>query len=703
MSIVTSSTQKRYFQIDGIFCYACCSIITSALEQIEGIEQVQLNYVTGMLRVLSDKEVKSEEIIQVITSKGYRATESEDALSFEKDSYDFQSERRKILFGFLLSVPLVHNPWFCLNPFIQWFFASVILLLLGGGLYKNALYTLSDGKANMSVLIFLGTLSAYLYSVCACLKILPESEVMFEACGTVLVFVSISRYLEASGKMESSDRLLRLMHIIPLEVCKLEGEIVRVCPVTEIAPGDRIYVDAGQVIPLDGVIEKGHTQIDDSTLSGEAEVKVCTAGDKVYASNITGFDPITIRVSTAFKDTLFSRLLENALDSYGNTDSKVQTKMDALSGIFLRTVLCIAVVSFFAWYGFIKPGDLLKALRVAISILVVSCPCTLALCVSMCMNAAISELAKHGIFVRSHAAIEKMSEAETFFFDKTGTLTSSKASAAEILVDAHREEKILSYVLSLEDRASHPIARKLKQEYAENRILPIENFTYENGVLSGDIEGKHVEIRHQVVYVDQQVVGKITYEESIRAGSSKLIDILKMLRKRVVLISGDKEENVRKTAKALGIEEFWYGQSPLDKSELLRKTEGVKVMVGDGINDLAAMNQADVSIAIGRWMDIFSDSSDIRITQDRILDVLKVIYVSRKAVENIELALKISFTYNLFAIALCCAGLLNAVLASSLMAISSLTTVVITRKLKGEISRISFAKILEVQEKKKSV
>ena len=171
----------------------------------------------------------------------------------------------------------------------------------------------------------------------------------------------------------------------------------------------------------------------------------------------------------------------------------------------------------------------------------------------------------------------------------------------------------------------------------------------------------------------------------------------------MVLISGDKEENVRKTAKALGIEEFWYGQSPLDKSELLRKTEGVKVMVGDGINDLAAMNQADVSIAIGRWMDIFSDSSDIRITQDRILDVLKVIYVSRKAVENIELALKISFTYNLFAIALCCAGLLNAVLASSLMAISSLTTVVITRKLKGEISRISFAKILEVQEKKKSV
>ncbi len=424
-SSTPSRTETLWFHVEGIVCYACVNIIESAVKAIPGVESASVSYIGESLRVQggagADLGALSGTVISELERRGYRAGLSSEKEAVKTDYGDMGRMRTRIIASFFLSVLLVSDYFLDINPWLLFAAATVIQIIAGRQFYREAFYAVSTGSANMSVLVSIGTLSAYVYSTVSVIR--GAGEIFYEATGTVLVLVMIGKYLERSARLSSSESVKKLMDFGAAEATLLtEAGEVRVSA-ESVRRGDRFLVRRGDFIPADGLVVSGKSRADESGLSGESRPVKKEPGDRIYASTINMDGKIEAIADCDYRDGVYARMLRALLNSVNGEKAKIQRLADRVCARFIPAVLMIALATLFLWYGYLAPGDFTRALKNCVAVLIVACPCAMGIATPLAVTITVGALGKSGIFVRNPAALETLAKVDAVVFDKTGTLT----------------------------------------------------------------------------------------------------------------------------------------------------------------------------------------------------------------------------------------------------------------------------------------
>lgn len=614
-----SGTKEVYYQIHGMVCYTCVSIVESIAKNTPGVIEASVNYVTEQLHVSADDSLDDGVLEKETAKRGYRLEKTEKAAKIAVSS-DLRDDRKRILVSFCLSFCL----WGCallrIPGWIQLIPATAIQIISCRQFIRDAYFSVVSRAPNMSLLVSIGTLSTYIFSLVS--LIIGGQNTFFEATGTILVFLLIGKYLEKSARFSSSKTIESMMEVLQGDVILLDGESERRIPAAEVKVGDKIRVPGNSIISIDGTIITGNTEIDESTITGESEPVKKGPGDTVLCGTVNYNHPLIVSANCIQADSIYARMMSAMLNSMNGERTKVQRLADKVCAVFVPAVLGISVLTLIIWFSVFEPGNLYKAFSSAVSVLVAACPCALGIAVPLSISVAVGILGKSGIVVKNPAALETLSAVDVFAFDKTGTLT----------------------------------------------------------------------------------IGR---EDGIREGAPTTINYLNKFGAEVILISGDSPEKVKKAAESSGIDRYYSGLLPEDKTKIVKEWQQkhTVAMIGDGVNDLLSMTQADVSAAIGYISEINMEKVDLILSQNKIAHLLKAVYISRMMMRKARQSLCWVGIYNILAIALAAAGILTPVFSGIAMSVSSVIVTVNAYRLQSECEKITFHKLdlLVTNKKRKSV
>jgi Cu+-exporting ATPase len=415
-------TSICYFRIDGIVCFACVGILEGVAKGVPGVCDARVNYLTECLQVTTDSRFDAAALIAAVESRGYRATAVAEKESSRNSRPDEMRRTRQILLvTFILSVVL----WWCdllnLSPYIQLTLATAIQVIAARIFYIDAFHAVAAGTANMSVLVAIGTLTAYVFSIIS--MIFGIGQLFFPSSGTVVVFVLIGKYLERSAKIASSESIRDLVGSCPDEAVLLKnGDAVKI-PVGDVRQNDRIRIPRNSVVATDGTIVTGETLIDESVLTGESALVKKTAGSKIFCGTINHNNDVEIVADCDYADNVYARMIAAIVRCLTGERAAIQRTADRLCARFVPVVLILAALTFLAWYFLFKPGDFYASVICTISVLIVACPCAMGIATPLSVSIGIGVLGRSGIVVKNPAALEALAKADTMVFDKTGTLT----------------------------------------------------------------------------------------------------------------------------------------------------------------------------------------------------------------------------------------------------------------------------------------
>ena len=409
-----------WYHVDGIVCYACTGIIEQLCRSVDGVLDASASYVGDSLRLTVTDSFRPDTLSDALSGHGYRVkpVNEREVLSSRAD---MRRLRMRILVCFLLSLTLVPYPFFTLPGWVRLITATAVQLLAGIQFYRDAYYALSAGSANMSVLVSLGTLTAYLYSAVSVFR--GQGPVFFESSGTVLVLVMLGKYLERSARTSSAEAVRQLLETGPQEAVLLRDGKETVIRAEALRKGDRFLVRRNERFPADGVVLSGSTRTDESALTGESRQVSKFPGSSVLATSVNMDAQVIAEADRDYGDSVYSRMRKALLNGVNGEKAAVQKLADRVCARFIPTVLLLSIITLFLWYGWLAPGDLEKAVRCAIAVLIVACPCAMGIATPMAVTAAMGALGKSGIYVKGPAAVEALSTVRTVVFDKTGTLT----------------------------------------------------------------------------------------------------------------------------------------------------------------------------------------------------------------------------------------------------------------------------------------
>ncbi len=443
-------TEILYFRIRGMVCYSCVGILESVARKCEGVSEANVNFLSEMLVLTADESFREAQLVEEAEKRGYKLTKagSRQPKLVAKD--DLKTDRTRILVSFLLSVSL----WTCVllhaSVWLQLTIATAIQVISGGQFYRDAYRAVLSRSPNMSLLVAIGSVSTYLFSLFSAL--IGEGQTFFEATGTVLVFLLIGKYLERSAKISSSRTVESLLDVLQTTAVRIQDGERETISVAEVQPGDRILVPGNCIIPIDGTIVSGSTEVDESNLTGESRPVPKTVGDHILCGTVNYNHVLEVTADCAHGDCLYARMITAMLRGMEGKRMRIQRLTDRICALFIPAVLGIAVVSLCVWYAAIRPGDLYAAVSSSVSVLVVACPCALGIAVPLAVTEAVGVLGKSGIIVKNPAALETLSQADIVAFDKTGTLTHGRDDAvregAPVTVATLRKMGIGAVVLS---------------------------------------------------------------------------------------------------------------------------------------------------------------------------------------------------------------------------------------------------------------
>lgn len=420
-SSTASTTETVYYRVDGIVCYACVGIIENAASAVPGVLKASVSYVGEHLRLEVLPDADLDAVSAALARRGYRSIRIKEREAGITGTGDMRRMRLRILVTFALSLLLVHNPLYTIHPWIQFAAATVIQAVAARQFYRDAFYAVSAGSANMSVLVALGTLAAYMFSTVSVFR--GAGELFYDAAGTVLVLVMLGKYLERSARLSASEAILTLMEAAPAEATLLTPDGARTARADNICRGDRLLVRRGEFFPADATVMAGSSRVDESGLTGESRPVKKAPGDKVYAATINMDGRLELTADCDYQDSVYARLLISLMTSLNGEKTKIQRLTDRVCAKFVPAVLLIALLTLFLWYGYLAPGDFSKALTSAVSVLIVACPCAMGLATPLAVTVSVGALGKSGIFVKNPAALELLAKTDVLVFDKTGTLT----------------------------------------------------------------------------------------------------------------------------------------------------------------------------------------------------------------------------------------------------------------------------------------
>lgn len=743
-----TTTKQKTFAIEGMTCASCAQTVEKAANKLPGIVSASVNLATEKMAIQYDPDqVGVSDITYAVKEAGYEAheeIETADAIDLDREkkaqhikdmwqrfwiSAVFTIPLLYVSMGHMLGLPLpemidpmMHAGAFSLMQLIL----TVPVLFLGREFFKVGFKALFKGHPNMDSLVALGTSAAFLYSLVATIGIVMGNTglamaLYYESAAVILTLITLGKYFEALSKGKTSEAIKKLMGLAPKKARVIRNGLEVEIAIDEVQVGDIISVKPGEKMPVDGVVVEGMTSVDEAMLTGESIPVEKTTGDAIIGASINKNGTIQYKATKVGKDTALSQIIKLVEDAQGSK-APIAKLADIISGYFVPIVIVLAVLSGVVWYLAGESG--VFALTIAISVLVIACPCALGLATPTAIMVGTGKGAEYGVLIKSGGALEKTHKIQTIVFDKTGTLTEGKPEVTDILtVNGMTEDDLLVLAASAEKGSEHPLGEAIVHG-AEKRGLVLfktQSFhalpghgievTIENqSLLLGNkklmidrgISLEAVETASDTLagegktpmYIakDGQMVGIIAVADTVKANSLKAIEKLHKMGLEVAMITGDNKRTAEAIAKQVGIDRVLSEVLPEEKANEVKKlqAEGKTVaMVGDGINDAPALAQADIGMAIGSGTDVAMESADIVLMRSDLMDVPTAVELSKATIKNIKENLFWAFGYNVLGIPIAMGllyvfggPLLNPMLAGAAMSFSSVSVLINALRLK---------------------
>ena len=711
------------YNVTGMSCAACQVRVEKAVNALPGVKSCAVSLLTNSMGVEGD--VSASEIIKAVENAGYGASLKKNGAGVKSSSVDYEDDlldretpkmKKRLIASVLLLVPLMyvsmgHMLWsWPLPSFLDgnhvamglWeLLLSAFIMVINQKFFVSGFKGLLHKSPNMDSLVALGAGAAFVYSVFALFlmsgAVLAGDEekikylmnqFYFESAATILTLITVGKMLEAKSKGKTTDALKSLMKMAPKTAVLVEGEgesrTERTVPIEQVKKGDLFAVRPGDSIPVDGIVIEGQSAVNEAALTGESLPVEKTAGSSVSAATINTSGFLICQATRVGEDTTLSGIIRMVSDAAA-TKAPIAKIADKVSGIFVPSVILIALVTFAVWL--LVGQSVGYAVARAVSVLVISCPCALGLATPVAIMVGNGMGAKSGILFKTAAAQEMAGKTQIVALDKTGTVTTGIMKVTDVIASEGVEESdLLEAAYALEAKSEHPISKAIV-EYAEKKqIKLLETSEFEikagNG-LSARLDGKIItggnesylskgglaisraqkaeleklasQGKTPVLFArDKTLLGIIAVADTIKEDSAQAISELKNMGIHTVLLTGDNEITARAIAAQAGVDEVVAGVLPDGKEAVIRKLmeSGKVAMVGDGINDAPSLTRADLGIAIGAGTDIAIDAADVVLMKGSLLDVSGTIRLSRAVIKNIHENLFWAFFYNIIGIPL---------------------------------------------------
>ncbi|AJE18637.1 metal ABC transporter ATPase [Neisseria elongata subsp. glycolytica ATCC 29315] len=705
--------QKVRFQIEGMTCQACASRIEKVLNKKDFVAEAGVNFASEEAQVVfDDSQTSAADIAKIIEKTGYGAKEKTEEALPQPEETAHVSWRLWLLLA--INIPFLigmagmmigRHDWM-IPPLWQFVLASVVQLWLAIPFYKSAWASIKGGLANMDVLVTIGTVSIYLYSVYMLFhhRSMGHSgmaHVYFEAGVMVIGFVSLGKFLEHRTKKSSLNSLGLLLKLTPTQVnVQRDGEWKQL-PIDQVQIGDLIRANHGERIAADGIIESGSGWADESHLTGESNPEEKKAGGKVLAGALMTEGSVVYRATQLGSQTLLGDMM-NALSEAQGSKAPIARVADKAAAVFVPAVVGIALLTFIATW--LVKGDWTVALMHAVAVLVIACPCALGLATPAAIMVGMGKAVKHGIWFKDAAAMEEAAHVDAVVLDKTGTLTEGRPQVAAVYCvpdSGFDEDALYRIAAAVEQNAAHPLARAIVSA-AQARGLEIpaaQNAqTVVGAGITAEVEGVGLvkagkaefaeltlpEFSDDVwriasivaVSANGKPIGAFALADALKADTAEAIGRLKKHGIDVYIMSGDNQGTVEYVAKQLGIAHAFGNMSPRDKAAEVQKLKAAGktvAMVGDGINDAPALAAANVSFAMKGGADVAEHTASATLMQHSVNQLADALLVSQATLKNIKQNLFFAFFYNILGIPLAALGFLNPVIAGAAMAASSVS------------------------------
>ena len=760
--------KKVLLKIGGMTCSACSSGLEKYLNKQDGIESAAVNLVMNNANIQYDEQkLTLEQIEKFIEKAGF---ESLGIDNFQKEEKKQNNQKYKLIalgvlavitlyisMGHMIGLPAVpylnmhENP---INYAIALLILAITACIFGWDILKNGYKNLVHKSPNMDTLVGLGVLSSIIYSLYGTFMILKGNteyvnNLYYESAVIIIFFIKIGKYVENRNKDKTKEAISQLMMITPKHATVLRnGEQVQVT-IDEINVGDIVICKPGEKIAVDGEIVDGITHIDESFITGESMPVKKEKGKKVIAGSINYEGTIEYKAEKIGKNSTVSEIVKLVVEAT-STKAPIAKIADKISGIFVPTIMIIAVLSGLVWFAINR--DVSWAINVFISVLVVACPCSLGLATPLSIVIASGESSKKGILIKNSEALENAHKVKTVVFDKTGTLTKGKLSLSKIYnytenysnsqdsnenAETNSNEKgkqlsdddIIKIVASIEAKSEHPIARGVVEEAKERKIGLEKVKEFQNlaglgvtALYNGEkyiignkklMEQNEVEVIGQamkdeeelqkagnsILFVakENKLIALLGVKDNVKENAKDVISKLKALGINVVMLTGDNEKTAKAIANSIGIDNVIAGVMPKDKAktiEDLKKNNELVMMCGDGINDSVSLVKADIGVSVGSGTDVAMDSSNVVLMNDNLEKIVDLIEISHRTIRNIKQNLFWAFFYNLCMLPIAIGVLspfgitINPMMASIAMTISSVTVTLNSLRLKRIIRKI---------------
>ena len=691
-----------YLIIEGIHCAACIWLNEKVLDQTDGVVDVSINFTNNKAKITWDEDiVKLSTIIDKIRSIGYNAypydrTDSE--IKATKNKKDFFLRMSIAIFASMNVMMIdvakytgyftgIDDEMLRIIHMAEFIFATPVLFYSGWIFFRGAYYGLKNRMINMDFLVSAGATLTYIYSIYVLFGGAGDSY--FDSVAMIITFVLVGKYLEVLGKKSAVDTMDKIKSQIPLEATVIVDDGKKVVALDEINIDDIIEVKTGEKASVDGVIISGYSSFDESSISGESLPVDKKIGDKIFSGTINTQAVIRYKATKNYANSTLNHIVELLEDSL-NSKPKIETTTNEMSKYFSIMILSLALGTFIGWFFY--EGSFEHSLIIGISVIIIACPCALALATPIASLVGISWLSREGLLFKEAKFIETFSKVDAVVFDKTGTLTKGELSVKDTPISLTNKE--LNILYSLSDSSTHPVSIAIKK-YLENRYdnlssVVLENIeqlpalgiqaNYEGDIIYGGRLENNVEYKTTIYHftINDKLLATFELEDKLRDDAIETVEYFKNKKIKTILCSGDNSQAVAKIAHEVGVDHHNAKMSPIAKADYiksLRDAKKVVVMVGDGVNDSLALSRADISIAMGNGADIAIAISDIVILNDKLSGIRKSHYISNRTFRFIKQNLSISLVYNIVTIPFAMAGFVIPLIAALSMSLSSLLVV----------------------------